>query len=321
MEKIIFDTDPGIDDAMAILFAQASANIDLVAITTGFGNANIDTATRNALYLKKRFNLSADVARGAKEPLVIPVDEPADFVHGDNGLGNIDIDETDLPSEVELAAHDYIIEKLKASPGEITLVAVGRMTNLALALRKCPEIVKLVKRVVIMGGAFGYHGNTGNVTPYAEANIIGDPHAADEVLTADWPVTVVGLDVTKKVIMSNDYLASLAECSPKYGPFIYDITRFYANFHQQTDQVDGIYVHDSSAIMQVIAPQLFKTVDGPIRVITEGPAIGHTIQKTVAKRFPIDEWADYPAQSVCSEVGVDAYLAKYKDILSQAAFE
>ena len=316
MEKIIFDTDPGIDDALAILFAQACSNIDLIGITTGFGNANIATATRNALFLKKKFKLAADVARGAAEPLVIPVDEPADFVHGDNGLGNIDIDESNLPSVAPLAAPDYIIEKLKESPGEITLVAVGRMTNLALALRKCPEIKSLVKQVVIMGGAFGHNGKTGNVTPFAEANIIGDPHAADEVLRADWPVTVVGLDVTTKTIMSNAYLHGLQKTSPKYGKFIYDITRFYANFHQQTDQVDGIYVHDSSAIMYVSAPHLFTTVEGPIRVITEGPAIGHTMQKTQTKRYPVDAWSDYPSQKVCCDVDVENYLRIYQQELA-----
>lgn len=315
MEKIIFDTDPGIDDAMAILFAEACPNIELVGITTGFGNANIATATRNALYLKHRFNLSADVARGAAEPLVIPVDDPADFVHGDNGLGNIEIDETDLPTPVSQTACDYIIDTVKANPGEITLVAVGRMTNLALALRKCPELTSLVKQVVIMGGAFGHNGKTGNVTPFAEANIIGDPHAADEVLTANWPVTVVGLDVTTKIIMSNGYLKALSSSSPLYGEFIYDITRFYADFHQKTDNVDGIYVHDSSAIMYVSAPDLFTTISGPIRVITEGPAIGHTMQKTQTKRYPVDAWADFPAQNVCSDVDVEGYLRRYQDVL------
>lgn len=316
MEKVIFDTDPGIDDAMAILFAEACSDIDLIGITTGFGNATLNTATRNALYLKGRFNLAADVAKGAEKPLVIPVDEPADFVHGVNGLGNIHIDESNLPSPVSLTAHDYIIEKVKAHPNAITLVAVGRMTNLALALRKCPEINHLVKQVVIMGGAFGYQGKTGNMTPFAEANIIGDPHAADEVLSADWPVTVVGLDVTMKTIMSNAYLSSLINASPKYGQFIYDITRFYAHFHQQTDKVDGIYVHDSSAIMYVIAPHLFETVAGPIRVVTEGPAIGHTLQKTANKRFPIDDWADFPAQKVCCNVDEEAYLQLYREQLS-----
>lgn len=318
MEKIIFDTDPGIDDAMAILFAQACSEIDLMAITTGFGNATIATATRNAQYLKGRFHLTADVVKGAAKPLVIPADAPADFVHGVNGLGNIDIDESNLPNIAPLAAHDYIIEKLKAYPNEITLVAVGRMTNLALALRKCPEITGLVKQVVIMGGAFGYHGNTGNMTPFAEANIIGDPHAADEVLTADWPVTVVGLDVTMQTVMSNDYLASLKTTSSQYGEFIYDITRFYADFHQQTDKVDGIYVHDSSAIMYVIAPHLFDTVKGPIRVVTDGPAMGLTLQKKAAKRFPIDDWANCPAQNVCCDVDVDAYLKLYRQQLANA---
>ncbi len=104
------------------------------------------------------------------------------------------------------------------------------MTNLALALQKAPEIAELVKEVVIMGGAFGYNGHTGNVTPFAEANIIGDPHAADIVLTTNWPVTVVGLDVTHQTIMDHQYLEILRDQSEKYGQFIYDISRFYSVF-------------------------------------------------------------------------------------------
>lgn len=315
MEKIIFDTDPGIDDAMAILFAEACQEIELMAITTGFGNATIHNATRNALYLKKRFNLNADVLQGAAEPLVIAVDEPADFVHGDNGLGNIPLDESDLPAALDETAHDYIIRQVKAQPGEITLVAVGRMTNLALALQKAPEITGLVKQVVIMGGAFGFNGHKGNVTPFAEANIIGDPHAADIVMTANWPVTVVGLDVTKETIMDNAYLEMLRTGSSRYGQFIFDITRFYADFHKKTANLDGIYVHDSSAVMYVLAPELYQTVKGPIRVVTDGPAIGHTLLKTDAVRYPLDDWADCPVQAVCCAVDVDAYLARYRSVL------
>lgn len=315
MEKIIFDTDPGIDDAMAILFAEACKEIELMAITTGFGNATIHNATRNALYLKKRFNLNADVLQGAAEPLVIAVDEPADFVHGDNGLGNVPLDESDLPTALDETAHDYIIRQVKAQPGEITLVAVGRMTNLALALQKAPEITGLVKQVVIMGGAFGFNGHKGNVTPFAEANIIGDPHAADIVMTANWPVTVVGLDVTKETIMDNAYLEMLRTRSSRYGQFIFDITRFYADFHKKTANLDGIYVHDSSAVMYVLAPELYQTVKGPIRVVTDGPAIGHTLLKTDTVRYPLDDWADCPAQAVCCAVDVDAYLARYRSVL------
>lgn len=314
-KKIILDTDPGIDDAMAILFAHASDAIDLIGITTVFGNATIENATRNALLIKHKFGLSADVAMGTDTPLTVEAGEPTTFVHGNNGLGDIEIPNGDYGSAHIKKAHDYIIEKVTEYPGEITLIAVGRLTNLALALQKEPAISQLVKEVIIMGGAFGYHGHSGNVTPFAEANVIGDPHAADIVLTADWPVTVVGLDVTQQTIMTNEYVKELQKNSKKYGDFIYDITRFYANFHLEEAGIDGFYVHDSSAIAYAINPDLFTVKEGSIRVVTDGPAIGHAMLKSNEKKYPVDEWSDKPRQHVCVDVKQDLFLDLYMKTL------
>lgn len=309
--KVIFDTDPGIDDAMAILFAHASGKIDLLGITTVFGNASIENATRNALYLKQTFGLTAAVCIGAKDPLQIPAGEPTTFVHGNNGLGDIA-----LPSALALKADnkvacDFIIDTARQHPGEITLIAVGRLTNLALAIQKAPDIVKLVKDVIIMGGAFGYNGHSGNVSPYAEANIIGDPHAADLVLTQTWPVTVVGLDVTQQSIMSHAYIEKLRDNSKIYGDFIYKISRFYSDFHKTSAGLDGFYVHDSSAVAYALEPTLFELKKGPIRVVCDGPAMGMTLCKTIKKDFPIDGWLDKPVQQICVGVKSDALLDLY----------
>ncbi|WP_419245824.1 nucleoside hydrolase [Serratia sp. NFX21] len=311
--KVIFDTDPGIDDTMAMLLAHASDQIELVGITTVFGNATIENATRNALYIKQRFGLTADVAVGADTPLVVAAGEATTFVHGENGLGDIDIPAGDYQGIDKRAAHDYIIDSVKAHPGEITLIAVGRLTNLALAVEKDPGIASLIKEVIIMGGAFGHNGHTGNVTPFAEANIIGDPHAADRVMTTNWPVSVVGLDVTQQTVMSSEYIERLRINSARYGEFIYHITRFYADFHKREIGMDGFYVHDSSAIAYAIAPELFEVKVGAVRVITEGPAIGHTLLKEGAKPYPIDEWSGKPQQRVCVQVDhrgvLDLYMA------------
>ena len=145
-KKVIFDTDPGIDDAMAILFAQASGKIDLLGITTVFGNTTIENATRNALYLKQRFDIPATVCPGASNPLVVPAGEPTTFVHGQNGLGDIDLpDGLTIESDPRIAC-DFIIETVRNHPNEVTLVAVGRLTNLALAIQKAPDIIALVKK-------------------------------------------------------------------------------------------------------------------------------------------------------------------------------
>ncbi|MFB2903455.1 nucleoside hydrolase [Aeromonas jandaei] len=315
-KKVIFDTDPGIDDTMAMVLAHASENIDLIGITTVFGNATIENATRNALFVKHLFGLGADVSVGSDSPLVVEAGQPTTFVHGDNGLGNITIPDEYYGEVSELPANDFIIDRVKKYPGEITLIAVGRLTNLALALNKAPEIAGLVKEVIIMGGAFGYNGHTGNVTPFAEANILGDPHAADQVLAASWPVTIVGLDVTQQTIMTNTYMDVLLHRSARYGKFIHDITRFYTDFHRNEFGLNGFYVHDSSAVAYAIAPELFSTIKGQVRVVTEGPAIGHTMLKQDGRRYPMDKWSDNPVQQVCVNVDSERLLELYASVLS-----
>ncbi|MBQ4863624.1 nucleoside hydrolase [Pseudoalteromonas sp. MMG013] len=316
MKKIIIDTDPGIDDAMAIFLADASDAVDLIGITTTFGNASIENSTRNALYLKDKFSLKAIVAQGANTPLVLPASPPATVVHGDNGLGNIVIPTEQQSQAVSQTAHDYIINSVKAHPHDITLVAIGRLTNLALALNKSPEIASLVKEVIIMGGAFGFNGHSGNLTPFAEANVYGDPHAADIVVSADWPVTMVGLDVTQQSIMTNAYINKLKCESSRYGAFISEISAFYAHFYHADLGLDGFYVHDSSAIVYAIAPEIFTTERGNIRVVTEGVATGHTLFKQSDRLFPIDEWSNYPKQTICTNVDSEALLNLYMNSLT-----
>ncbi|WP_245557308.1 nucleoside hydrolase [Kaistia granuli] len=309
--KVIYDTDPGIDDAMALLFLEYAPSVDLVGITTVLGNASIDTTTRNALYLKELFEIEAPVARGAAKPLVLPLTEEPHYVHGHNGLGDVPIPDTITAAEHELPAHRFIIEMVRKHPGEITLVAVGRMTNLALALREDPGIAALVKQVVIMGGAFGYSGHSGNVTPVAEANIIGDPHAADEMFAAQWPIVVVGLDVTQECVMTTAYMQELREKAGKAGQFFWDISRFYEDFYRKATGIDGIFVHDSSAVAYLLDPSLFETRTGPIKVVTEGIAIGQTIQKPTTRSFPPTPWDGLPDHTICTAVDTERFLDLY----------
>src|SRR5690554_1530118 len=169
--KIIFDTDPGIDDAMALLYLSKLPEIELLGITSVVGNADIAAVTRNALFLRQQFGLTAPVIAGAGQTLDGVVKAEPAIVHGHNGLGDIVIPAVDETGLQPGAASRFIIDTLRAHPGEVTIIAVGRMTNLALALREAPDVAGLAKQVVIMGGAFGYQGRSGNVTPLAEANI------------------------------------------------------------------------------------------------------------------------------------------------------
>jgi len=274
-QKILYDTDPGVDDAMALLLLARHPDVELVGVTAVFGNATIETTTRNALYLKQLFGFDAPVARGAAKALNAPeLPTGAAFVHGDNGLGNIPIPEVTEKADPRSAAQ-LIVDVVRANPGEVTIVAVGRMTNLAEAIALDPGIVPLVKAVSVMGGAFGRNGHSGNVTPVAEANIIGDPVAADIVFGADWPMTIVGLDVTHESVMTDGYMQDLVAHAGADGAFLWEVSRFYAKFYTSSRQfLNGFAVHDSSAVAAVLHPEFFTYERGAVRVIPDGIARG-----------------------------------------------
>jgi len=306
MHKVIFDTDPGIDDAMALLFLHRHPEIDLIGVTTVFGNAPIELTTRNALYLKQEWNIAAPVARGAGltyDP-ARPEGHWPTFIHGENGLGDIDIPEAMEAQADCRPAWQFIIDTVRAQPGEVTLIAVGRMTNLALALKADPDFAALVKEVILMGGAFDLNGN---VSPAAEANIHGDPEAADLVFTAPWRVTVVGLDVTMKTVMTSAYLAEMAAVGGPSVQLLSDISQFYIEFYKHRVG-DGMVIHDSCACVYLVAPHLFETRSGPIRVVCGGIADGQTIQKPDGKVFPPGHWDGHPSQLVCTGVDGDRVL-------------
>jgi inosine-uridine nucleoside N-ribohydrolase len=313
--KVIFDTDPGIDDAMALLLLARHPEIELIGVTTVFGNGGIETVTRNALYLKDRFGFSAPVARGADRPYHGAEVPPATSqVHGDNGLGDIALPDRIAATADARPAHRLIIDLVRAHPHEVTLIAVGRMTNLALALEAAPDIAGLVKGVVVMGGGFGFNGHIGNVTPVAEANVIGDPVAADIAFGASWPVVIVGLDVTKEVTMSSDYVADLATNGGEDGRFVAAISAFYARFYKDREGIDGFFVHDASAVTYALHPEYFATVRGQIRVVPDGIAKGQTILKREGEKFPPGAWDGRPLQTVCTGVQAGRVLALYRGL-------
>ncbi len=314
MHKVIFDTDPGVDDAMALLFLHHHPEIDLLGVTTVFGNATIETTTRNALFLKREWKIDAPVARGAGETFIPHrvSHEPPKLIHGDDGLGNIGVpDVIDLPLDPR-PAHRFIVETVRANPGEVTLVAVGRMTNLANALKEDPEIVSLVKEVVVMGGAFDINGN---VTPAAEANIHGDPEAADMVFTASWPVVIVGLDVTTKTVMTRRQLADIRDAAgSSRARLLFDLSQFYIKFYESRVP-DGMVVHDSCACVYVVAPELFTTRSGSVRVVCGGIADGATIQKPDTRGFGPSDWDNLPSQKVCVDIDSGAVLKVIHDAI------
>jgi purine nucleosidase len=309
--RILFDTDPGIDDAMALLMLARDARAELVGISTVFGNASVDTTTANALALCHRFGIDVPVARGAARPLRrearhFPVD-----IHGHDGLGDVAPHPPHGRSAEPDAAARFLCDMARRHDGELTLVAVGPLTNLAQALALDPELPRRVQRVVVMGGAFGTLGHGGNVTPVAEANVFCDPHAADIVFGAAWPVTVVGLDVTHQVLMSTAYLDALGNEGGAEGRYLRDITRTYERFyHHRTG--GGIYAHDASAVACALDPSRFAVQHGALRVVTDGLAVGQTIQSRRDHRHAARDWEGLPEQQACVVVDADGVRADFR---------
>jgi inosine-uridine nucleoside N-ribohydrolase len=315
MLKVIFDTDPGVDDAMALLYLHRHPGIDLVGVTTVFGNAPIEITTRNAQYLHQQWKIEAPITKGAGRAYDDGRDAAhfAPVVHGEDGLGNIGVPLDVDPPLDERSATQFIIDTVRADPGNVTLVAVGRMTNLALALKADPQIASLVKEVVIMGGAFDVNGN---VTPAAEANIHGDPEAADVVFTAPWKVTIIGLDVTLKTTMSSDYLAKMVEAGPSELKLLSDLSQYYIDFYRQRVGLDGMALHDSCACVYLTEPHLFEVRTGPVRVVCGGLADGKTIQAPdQGRKYVGSAWDGVPSQVVCTGIQPEAVLEAIRAVL------
>ncbi|GBQ63250.1 inosine-uridine preferring nucleoside hydrolase [Ameyamaea chiangmaiensis NBRC 103196] len=311
---IIFDTDPGVDDVMALAFLTRLPGVELRAITTTFGNLALEATTRNALTIAERFGLDVPVAQGAAHALQNDQPRFVPHVHGADGLGDVHLPVPRRTVDPRPAA-DVIIDLVRRDPGAITLVGVGPFTNLAHALHKAPEIAGLVAGVSLMGGAFGTHGHTGNVSPVAEANVAADPWAADIVLGASWPVTMIGLDVTQEVVMDEAYLAALRDQAADAGRLIWDISRFYQRFHEQTRGLRGVFAHDSLAVAHAVRPDLFTTRSGSVRAVAGGIAHGQTIQKPRGLLCAPSSWDDRPEQAVAVGVDGGAFLDLYRRVL------
>ncbi len=308
VHKLIIDTDPGIDDAMAIALACAHPQIELLGLTTVFGNVSVDLATRNALSILEQFGFAdTPVATGAARPLVQkPLPHP-DFVHGQDGMGNIELPAPEGKAQA-LDAADFIIEQANAHAGQISLVAVGPLTNIALALQRDPQLPLKLEKLVVMGGALD---EPGNVSPVAEANFLGDPHAADKVFAVEWPATIVGLDVTHKVLLFDSDMDELQQRSAIYGDLLRRSSRFYIDFYSTTGAArdypePGCAMHDAAAVVCALHPEWFETVSGVVRVVEDGVAAGQLTMNRRGYRYLLDHWEGRPATSACVDLQVDA---------------
>lgn len=272
--NVIFDTDPGIDDAMALLLLHALPSINVQAISTVFGNASIEDCTRNALYICERFSLPYPVYKGAGVTFSgLAETAYPDFVHGADGLGDVGFPVPTRRAEPQSSV-DYMIETLRATSEPIEVLAVGRMTNLAEALKQAPDIASRIDRIVMMGGAVAVPGN---VTEWAEANIYGDPEAAAFVFDSGVPVLMVGLDATLEHRMKKTALMSLRNQLGDAGEFLWQIKQCYLKFYADKGIFDGFPIHDSTAALALVHPECFEIRPGRLVCETLGEQRGRTV--------------------------------------------
>lgn len=298
MLRLILDTDPGIDDALALFLALASPEVQLEAITTVSGNVSVEHTTRNALaLLELAGRTEIPVARGCASPLLsVPV-EAAD-VHGENGLGGVILP---VPQKrpLDLHAVDVIIEKVMAAPGEIVLVAIGPLTNLALALRREPRLAQAVREVVIMGGALRVPGN---VTPCAEFNIFVDPHAAQMVLHAGWPIRLVTLDTTTRTLLKRELVEQLAASGSPVTVLMKRMVDYYCDIFGEARQFSSIEMHDPLCLAAAFRPDLLTWQEAYVDVELTGKL---TLGETVGFFARPDRPFPHPP-NVLASVDVDA---------------
>ncbi|WP_067931176.1 nucleoside hydrolase [Alicyclobacillus kakegawensis] len=311
LHKVILDVDTGVDDALAILYALADPDIELLGITTCFGNVDVDTATENTLAVLHLAGARVPVYRGSAAPLLREWEGPVPWIHGDNGIGGARRPAHGRSAEA-MDAMSFIREAVRRHPGEVTLVPVARMTNLAKAFAFDPELPGLVRRVVMMGGAAACPGN---VTPVAEANIWGDPEAAQMVFASGVPITMVGLDVTMQARLTQAHLDTLTDSVP-YASLLREAVGFYMNAYQRAQQSQEAWcaLHDPLAVAMVSDPTLCRTERRHVAVETEG--------RLTAGMTVVDWRPAAPAAAnadVCVSLDSARFLARFCERLGMQA--
>ncbi|GIP00764.1 ribosylpyrimidine nucleosidase [Paenibacillus lautus] len=298
MHRIVLDVDTGVDDALAIAYAVRSSALDILGITTCFGNVPVEYATRNTLHVLDRLGAAGiPVAMGEAAPLFHPSMKsyPVQF-HGENGLGNLAFpDPAGKPVSTSAAA--FMVDQIRRYPKQVTLICVGPLTNLAAAILQAPEISSLVRQIIVMGGAVGVAGNR---RMHAEANVYSDPEAAQLVFQSGAPITLVGLDVTMQTELSLEDIQRWRDLDSDLTRFLADMTSYYiGGYRESYGDRTGCALHDPLAVAVAIDLSLVEVQPMVLQVDLEGI---HSYGRTIADLRP--RCTDRPNVNVCT--GVDA---------------
>lgn len=284
MKKIWIDTDPGIDDTYAIAMLLTDPEIEIMGVSTVFGNVTVEKTTQNArLLLEAAGKEHLTLARGASVPLYVPLDT-SPFVHGANGLGDMPLPDAKM-EESALRAPQAIIDAILNNPHEVTLLPIGPLTNIGMAIILEPKIVELAKEVVIMGGAVHCPGN---ITPAAEANFFHDPHAAQIVLSAGWKVVLAGLDVCSKGLIPSKLLEKIGNGRNPLAPYMKGSLPFFQNFLKLFELGDSVTLPDTLASAYLLEPDIFTIKEEYLFVETEGSCMGQSLA------VPRGKWYEDP---------------------------
>jgi inosine-uridine nucleoside N-ribohydrolase len=318
--RIILDTDTGVDDALAIALALRSPELEVAALTAVSGNVHVDLCADNALRVLDIVEAATPgglrrppVFKGEAEPMARPL-LTAPEVHGADGLGGI----TRLPHPAggpkypsprarlaPDAAPRAILDLIAQYPDELTLVAVGPLTNVARAALLHPRRMRRLRQIVVMGGAFRVYGNTTHV---AEFNIYVDPHAAQVVLDLGVPLTLVPLDVTEQCILRPEHLDGAPAAPPSLMPFVADVSQFYIRYHEEHDGFAGSYLHDPLTVAVAADPTLIETRAVRVHVETAGE---HTLGMTIADLRERPHWTGKPNAHVAVTVDSQRFVERF----------
>ncbi|MEG0250260.1 MAG: nucleoside hydrolase [Peptostreptococcus sp.] len=268
---IIIDTDPGIDDFLAIMLAKSSSKLDIKAITTVCGNQTLEKTSKNALDIANLLDIEAPVSQGAQIPLDRKLNTAAD-VHGENGIGNICLEDSSMNFDTRYA-WDVIYDEAKKQKGNLEIIAIGPLTNIAIAVLKYPELVKMIKRLTIMGGSTA----SGNKTEHAEFNIWVDPLAADIVFKAGFNMVMVGLDVTRKTLLSEEDIRDIKDIKSKHSDIIGSLLDEMFKRYKGLEN-PGVIIHDALAVAYVIDENCLDLKNCNISIETrDDVSVGKTI--------------------------------------------
>ena len=319
MKKVWVDSDPGVDDtfALAMLF-EAPEKVEVLGISTIFGNVDVDQTTRNArIICEAAGKTNLPIARGAYFPLAEPLDT-SPFVHGNNGMGDMLLPTPTMP-ESSLHAPQAIVETILSHPGEMTLLPIGPLTNIAMALLLEPSIVDIVKEVVIMGGAVRCPGN---ITPTAEANFFHDPHAAQIVMSASWPIFLAPLDVCNLAMIPRRLLDKICTADKPLTSYIAGAVPFYQKFLETLEIYDRVDFPDALAAAYLLEPGIFTIEEVPLYIETEGACKGQSVEVPRGKWYqnPHDNRTFIPDQTISTskvmfQVDEQAFLDLVEDLL------